>query len=96
MAAKNSFSYSSPFPACSGQYEVGCIDLMQEPGLLVRLYYPTESGLSSQFPYAPWLSHSFYGETFSRLVVAREGDFLSSPIDTSYSKFIIARLKPLR
>ena len=29
-------------PLPSGQFEVGCVDLMQEPGLLIRLFYPTQ------------------------------------------------------
>ena len=57
-------------PAPSGQYRVGCVDLMQDlaedhrqGGLLVRLHYPTSasgSGASGSYNYAPWYPHKEY------------------------------------
>ena len=50
-------------PAPSGQYRVGCVDLMEgddKGGLLVRLHYPTEASPGAKFSYTPWLPHRSY------------------------------------
>jgi hypothetical protein len=58
-------------PAPTGQYTVGCVDLMHKlegdnDGLLVRLFYPTTPQIQegAGFQYAKWLSHKRYIEAF--------------------------------
>ena len=52
-------------PAPSGQYRVGCVDLMHQlegddRGLLVRLYYPTEATPEAGYTYSHWYPHKNY------------------------------------
>ena len=53
-------------PAPSGQYRVGCVDLMHQlegdenGGLLVRLYYPTEATPGAGYAYSPWIPNRAY------------------------------------
>ena len=55
-------------PAPSGQYTVGCVDLMHKlegdsDGLLVRLFYPSLPQLreeTGQYQYAKWMQHKRY------------------------------------
>ena len=52
-------------PAPSGQYRVGCVDLMHQlegddRGLLVRLYYPTEATPEAGYCYAYSIPHKNY------------------------------------
>ena len=52
-------------PAPSGQYQVGCVDLMHQlpgddKGLLVRLQYPTEATPMAGYQYAQCLPHKKY------------------------------------
>ena len=66
-------------PLPSGQYEVGCVDLMQEPGLLIRLFYPTQSGLATQYKYAHWSPHPNYLEKTVDFLEGQTSDFFDSP-----------------
>ena len=55
----------SGIPAPSGQYGVGCVDLMHqlpgdEKGLLVRLHYPTEATQRDGYSYSSWLPNKKY------------------------------------
>ena len=53
-------------PAPSGQYRVGCVDLMHQlegddkGGLLLRLHYPTDATPEAGYPYSPWYPHVRY------------------------------------
>ena len=52
-------------PAPTGPMEVGCLDVMHrfaddDRGLLVRLFYPTEPGLSGTHQYAQWTPNHRY------------------------------------
>ena len=52
-------------PAPSGQYRVGCVDLMHqmpgdEKGLLVRLYYPTGATHQDGYIYPLWIPRRRY------------------------------------
>ena len=70
-------------PAPTGQYRVGCVDLMHrlagddKGGLLVRLHYPTEvpSGAAG-YSYSSWYPHrryiQGYMESESRDVTVKE------------------------
>ena len=57
-------------PAPSGQFAVGCVDLMQKlegdsDGLLVRLFYPSSVNLREKtagYQYAKWIPHKRYTE----------------------------------
>ena len=55
-------------PAPTGQYGVGCVDLMhqvagdEKGGLLVRLSYPT--GATTDYPYASWCPSREYYKGF--------------------------------
>ena len=66
-------------PLPSGQFEVGCIDLNQEPGLLIRLFYPTQSGLATQYKYAQWSPHPNYLERTVDFLEGQTSDFFHSP-----------------
>jgi len=54
-------------PAPSGQYRVGCVDLMHRlegdddhNGLLVRLHYPTGATPGAGYSYSSWYPHPRY------------------------------------
>lgn len=47
-------------PAPTGRYNVGCIDIMAESGLLVRLYYPTHVQENQGYQYASAIPDSQY------------------------------------
>ena len=53
-------------PAPSGQYRVGCVDLIHhlegddKGGLLVRLHYPTEASPGAEFSLPSWYPHRRY------------------------------------
>ena len=57
-------------PAPSGQFAVGCVDLMHKlegdsDGLLVRLFYPSSVNLRERtagYQYAKWIPHKRYTE----------------------------------
>ena len=58
-------------PAPTGQYTVGCVDLMHklegdDDGLLVRLFYPTIPQIQegSGYQYAKWTPHKRYTKGF--------------------------------
>ncbi len=56
-------------PAPSGQYRVGCVDLMHqlpgdERGLLLRLHYPTEATPQQGYNYSSWYPHTKYIQGF--------------------------------
>ena len=58
-------------PAPTGQYTVGCVDLMHklegdDDGLLVRLFYPTTPQMQegSGYQYAKWTPHKRYTKGF--------------------------------
>ena len=62
-------------PAPTGQYTVGCVDVMQKlegdnDGLLVRLFYPTTPQIQAEaegagftYQYAKWMPHVKYTRT---------------------------------
>lgn len=54
------------FPAPTGQYAAGIVDLMHQ-GLLVRLYYPTDPSTAAGYEY---VRHSaFRGSTYTKAVM---------------------------
>ena len=72
-------------PAPSGQYRVGCVDLMcqlegDDKGLLVRLHYPTEATAQQGYQYSNWHPHRNYIRGFL--------DFANVKFTGDLSKFI--------
>ena len=76
----SSLAKGMSLPSPSGQFAVGCVDLMQKlegdsDGLLVRLFYPSSVNLregTAGYQYAKWLPHKRYSETtleFIRIMV---------------------------
>ena len=66
MASKEGGILKGPgIPAPSGQYRVGCVDLMHQlegddkGGLLLRLHYPTDA-TPEGYPYSLWSPHRKY------------------------------------
>lgn len=56
-------------PAPSGQYRVGCVDLMHQlpgdgKGLLLRLHYPTDATPQDGYIYSSWYPHTKYIEGY--------------------------------
>jgi platelet-activating factor acetylhydrolase len=63
-------------PAPTGQYRVGCVDLMhqlpgdeEKGGLLVRLTYPTEATPGAGYPYSSWYPDRRYIKGFMKFVM---------------------------
>ena len=50
-------------PVPTGKHEVGCVDLMHRD-LLVRMFYPTDPGLTGVHEYTQWLPNSMYAQGF--------------------------------
>ena len=76
-------------PIPSGQYRVGCVDVMplcpgEERGLLFRLYYPTEATPDSGYHYPPWIPNKLYAKgyllykTHSSMVAGALGPLLDA------------------
>jgi hypothetical protein len=72
-------------PAPTGQYTVGCVDLMQKlegdtDGLLVRLFYPTTPQIQegAGFEYAKWTPHKRYTRGFLDFYQAKLPGLLST------------------
>ena len=87
-------------PAPSGQYRVGCVDLMhllagdEKGGLLVRLTYPTGAIPGAGYPYSSWFPHRAYIKGYLSVgspPSAMTG-FLSVLINAFTSKFSLDRL----
>ena len=76
----------SVFPEPTGRFKVACTDIMHEPGLLVRLYYPTNDIVPSIYQHVKWLSHQQYIDSYAKFLVIHDADFLSSPYDPTNSK----------
>ena len=76
-------------PAPSGQYTVGCVDLMHklegdDDGLLVRLYYPTtpqiQAEVTTGYQYVKWTPHERYIEAFLDYYKMRLPGFLTDVV----------------
>lgn len=67
-------------PAPSGQYQVGCTDLMQEGGLLVRLFYPTNEG-NGEYQYTPSRPHPKYTKALFEFLEEKGSGIKSSLIN---------------
>lgn len=72
-------------PAPTGQYTVGCVDLMQKlegdnDGLLVRLFYPTVPQIQegAGYQYAKWTPHKRYTKGFMEFNKIKLSGLLSS------------------
>ena len=83
-------------PAPSGQYRVGCVDLMhqlagdEKGGLLVRLTYPTEATPGAGYPYSSWFPHHRYTQALLEFAIktsAPSKDIMLTM--ASESKFIV-------
>ena len=80
MAARmaSSLARAMNIPAPTGQYVVGCADLMHKlegdsDGLLVRLFYPTihlQEGAGYTYEYALWMPHTKYTKTTFEFIKA--------------------------
>jgi hypothetical protein len=75
-------------PAPTGQYRVGCVDLMhqlpgdeEKGGLLVRLTYPTEATPGAGYPYSSWYPDRRYIKGYLTMDNAF-GGFLSFLVNT--------------
>ena len=75
-------------PAPSGQYQVGCNDLMQEGGLLVRLFYPTNEG-NGEYQYTPSRPHPKYTKALFEFLEEKGPGIKSSIINGLLSKLKI-------
>ena len=69
-------------PAPSGDYKVGCLDLMDETGLLVRLFYPTSAagGGAGGYQYAKAVADSKYTKATLQLNNIRMAWLLTSAV----------------
>ena len=85
-------------PAPSGQYTVGCVDLMHKlegdnDGLLVRLFYPTTPQIQAEgatgYQYVKWTSHERYIEAFLDYYKMRLPGFLTDLVSGSYASSLI-------
>ena len=77
-------------PAPSGQYTVGCVDLMHKlkgdkDGLLVRLFYPTTPQIQAEgatgYRYAKWMPHAKYTKTTFDFIEAMVPGLSSNAMD---------------
>ena len=87
-------------PAPTGQYTVGCVDLMHklegdDDGLLVRLFYPTTPQIheGAGYQYGQWIPHKKYYRGFLDFYQIKLPGLLSAlanlvlGISTMYYKF---------
>ena len=77
-------------PSPTGPLEVGCVDLMHrfrmdENGLLLRLFYPTERGLVGSYEYAKWFSRLKYAKSYSRFMNTKESGELAAILEGKIS-----------
>ena len=77
-------------PIPSGQYRVGCVDVMplcpgEERGLLFRLYYPTEATPDSGYHYPPWLPNKLYAKGY--LLFKRYSSFVAGALGSLINGF---------
>ena len=77
-------------PSPTGSLAVGCLDLMhrfrvEENGLLLRLFYPTERGLVGSYEYAKWFSHLKYAKSYAKFMHMKESGELSAVLDEKIS-----------
>ncbi len=75
-------------PAPSGQYRVGCVDLMHQlegddRGLLIRLHYPTEATPEAGYTYSSCFPHPRYIQGFLEV----EKAVITKPITKIVCKF---------
>ncbi len=47
-------------PTPTGPYNVGCIDIMTDTGLLIRLFYPANNDKTDTYQYVPATPHPRY------------------------------------
>lgn len=79
-------------PAPTGQYTVGCVDLMQKlegdsDGLLVRLFYPTIPQIQEGAgQYAKWMPHVKYTKTTFDFINTMVPGLSSNAIDAFTGK----------
>ena len=82
-------------PAPSGQYTVGCVDLMHKlegdnDGLLVRLFYPTTPQIQAEgttgYQYAKWMPHAKYTKTTFNFIETMVPGLSSNAIDVFAGK----------
>ena len=95
---KNVGVFKGPgIPAPSGQYRVGCVDLMHQlegddkGGLLLRLYYPTDATEDS-YPYSLWNPHKNYLKGYLEAAHMRFPGLMSNLIHVLMCKSPIATL----
>ena len=79
-------------PAPSGQYRVGCVDLMHrlkrdDKGLLLRLHYPTDATPEAGYTYSPWSPHKRYIKGYLDFEKVIYSGFLASLVNTFCGKF---------
>ncbi len=85
-------------PAPTGQYTVGCVDLMQKlerdnDGLLVRLFYPTTPQIQegAGYEYAKWTPHKRYTRGFLDFYQVKLPGLLST-----LTNLLIGNFRPCR
>lgn len=86
-------------PAPTGQYTVGCVDLMQKlegdsDGLLVRFFYPTNAQVREEagYQYAKWTPHKRYTKGFLEFNKTKLPGLLSSITNLVTGKLIFLLL----
>ena len=98
MARKaSSLAKAVSLPPPSGQYTVGCVDLMHKlegdsDGLLVRLFYPSLPQLreeTGQYQYAKWMPHKRYTDTTLGFITTMVPGLRSNARDIFTSKKIL-------
>ena len=98
MASRKSASLAKgitgrSIPKPTGQYTVGCVDLMHKlegdnDGLLVRLFYPTTPQLQegAGYQYSRWMPHAKYAKTTFNFIMAMVPGLRSDAMDVFSSK----------
>ena len=96
MAARmaSSLAKAMNIPTPTGQYIVGCVDLMHKlegdsDGLLVRLFYPTiHLQKGAGYEYALWMPHTKYTKTTLDFIKAMVPGLSPNAMDIFSSKLL--------
>ena len=58
---------------------------VDENGLLLRLFYPTERGLVGSYEYAKWFSHLKYAKSYAKFMNTKETGELTAILEGKIS-----------
>ena len=82
---RQSGMYNTSIPVPTGKHEVGCVDLMHRD-LLVRMFYPTDPGLTGVHEYTQWLPNSMYAYSFIDFLNSILPDIRKPSVESLMSK----------